>query len=79
MEDPDLGSLSQDDRAKFEQLRRAMTQADTERELMSYVAKFFNLQTELRHHFTFIERAIITKLAEFREIEEGERQVREAD
>ena len=74
MEDADLGQLSQDARARFEALRQAMIHADTERELMLYVGQFFDLQAELRHHFTFIERAIITKLAEFREIEENERQ-----
>jgi hypothetical protein len=75
MGQPEVGSLSQDARARFEELRRAMTNADTERELMVYVAQFFELQAELRHHFTFIERAIMVKLGEFREIEERERQI----
>jgi hypothetical protein len=70
--DRDDLSLSRDSRERFHLLLKHVRDADTERELMLYIERFFGMQSELRHYFTLVEREIADKLHEFRSVEEQE-------
>jgi hypothetical protein len=73
MADRDDVSLSRETRERFHALLKNIRDADTERELMLYIERFFGMQSELRHYFTLVEREIADKLREFRAVEEHER------
>lgn len=66
-------SLGRDARERLQALLTAMRDADTQRELMLFIERFFAIQVEIRQYFSLIEREIIDKLREFREIDERER------
>jgi hypothetical protein len=65
-------SLGRDARERFQRLLTAMRDAETQRELMLFIERFFAVQVEVRQYFSLIEREIIDKLREFREVEERE-------
>ena len=73
MPDADDLSLGRDARERLQTLLAAIRDAETQLELMLYIERFFALQVEIRQYFSLIEREIIDKLREFREIDERER------
>jgi hypothetical protein len=72
MERADELSLGDNARERLQALLAAVRNADQHYELMLYIERFFAIQVEVRQYFSLIEREIIDKLREFREIEEIE-------
>ena len=61
-------SLSRRARERLQALLEAIGDAETERDLMTHIEQFFSFQVEIRQYFSLIEREIVDKLRELRQV-----------
>jgi hypothetical protein len=66
----ELSLLGRAWRGRLQKLLAAVSDAETQPELMLYMERFFAIQTELRDYFSLVEGELFEKLRELHELEE---------